>query len=120
MQKWSERFSEAFPKLWWPKVTTKQEAKYLNTLSLDALIGSFKIHEIVIIEAHENVLRKGKCSSEVFSEDSWSKHNAMASKDFDEEASREKDDEEIFLKFGRRGLKWRKDPSKREIKKKKI
>ena len=47
-------------KAWRPKVTTIQEAKDLNVLSLDALIGSLKTHEIELTEVSEETTRKGK------------------------------------------------------------
>ena len=47
-------------KAWHPKVTTIQEAKVLNVLSLDALIGSLKTHEIELNEVSEETTRKGK------------------------------------------------------------
>ena len=45
---------------WRPKVTAIQEAKDLNVLSLDALIGSLKTYEIVLNEASEESNKKGK------------------------------------------------------------
>ena len=47
-------------KAWRPKVTTIQEAKDLNVLSLDALIGSLKTHVIELTEVSEETTRKGK------------------------------------------------------------
>ena len=47
-------------KAWWPKVTTIQEVKDVNVLSLDALIGSLKTHKIELNEASEESNRKGK------------------------------------------------------------
>ena len=43
-----------------PKVIAIQEAKDLNILSLDALIGSLKTHEIELNEASKESNRKGK------------------------------------------------------------
>ena len=61
MLKCLERFSEAYNEyIWSPKVTGIQEAKDINTLSLDALIGFLKTHEIKLIKAHENMSKKGK------------------------------------------------------------
>ena len=47
-------------KAWRPKVTTIQEAKDLNVLSLDALIGSLKTYEIELNEASEESNRRSK------------------------------------------------------------
>ena len=47
-------------KAWLPKVTSIQEGKYLNALSLDALIGFLKTHEIELNEAFEKINRQGK------------------------------------------------------------
>ena len=47
-------------KAWCPKVTTIQEAKDLNVLSLDALIRSLKTHEIELNEASEDSNRRSK------------------------------------------------------------
>ena len=47
-------------KAWHPKVTAIQEAKDLNVLSLDALIGSLKTHEMEFNEIQEESTRKGK------------------------------------------------------------
>ena len=47
-------------KAWRPKVTTIQEAKDLNVLSLDALIRSLKTHGIELNEVSEESTRKGK------------------------------------------------------------
>ena len=47
-------------KAWRPKVTTTQEAKDLNVLSLDAFIGSLKTHEMELNEVPEGSTRKGK------------------------------------------------------------
>ena len=45
-------------KAWRPKVTAIQEAKNLNVLSLNALIGSLKTHEIDLNETSERVAKK--------------------------------------------------------------
>ena len=47
-------------KAWRPKVTAIQEVKKLNVLSLDALIGSLKTHEIELNEAYKESNGKGK------------------------------------------------------------
>ena len=47
-------------KAWRPKVTAIQKAKDLNVLSLDALIGSLKTHEIELNKASEETNRRGK------------------------------------------------------------
>ena len=47
-------------KAWRPKLTTILEAKDMNILSLDALIGSLKTHEIELNEVSEETTRKGK------------------------------------------------------------
>ena len=47
-------------KAWRPNVTVIQEAKDLNVLSLDALIGSLKAHEIELNEVSEESSRRGK------------------------------------------------------------
>ena len=47
-------------KAWHPKVTTIQEPKDLNVLSLDALIRSLKSNEIELSEVTEESTRKGK------------------------------------------------------------
>ena len=47
-------------KAWRPKVTTIQEAKNLNVLSLDALIRSLKTHEIELNEVADEAVKKGK------------------------------------------------------------
>ena len=38
-----------------------QEAKDLNVLSLDALIGSLKTHKIELNEVAKETIKKGKC-----------------------------------------------------------
>ena len=47
-------------KVWCPKVTSIQEAKDLNVLRLDALIGSLKTHEIKLNETSEESSIKDK------------------------------------------------------------
>ena len=48
-------------KAWCPKATAIQEAKNLNVLSLDALIGSLKsTHEIELNESSKETNRRGK------------------------------------------------------------
>jgi len=48
----------SLPARWRPKVTTIEEAKYLNFLSVEYLVSSFKVHEINLNE-HEPA-RKNK------------------------------------------------------------
>ena len=47
-------------KAWRPKVTAIQEAKDLNVLSLDALIGSLTTHKIELNEITNEAVKKGK------------------------------------------------------------
>ena len=47
-------------KAWHPKIIAIQEAKNLNVLSLDALIGSLKTHEIELNEVSDETTRKEK------------------------------------------------------------
>jgi len=42
----------SLPTRWRPKVTAIEEAKYLNTLSVEDLVSSIKVHEISLNE-HE-------------------------------------------------------------------
>ena len=83
---------------WCPKVTTIQEAKDLNVLSLDALIGSLKIHKIRLNKASKETNRKGKSISLKSTQRRSSSSKAMkASEETDEEEeepSDDKDDEE--------------------------
>ena len=51
---------KSLSKAWCPKVIAIQEAKDLNMLCLDVLIGSLKTHEIEIDEAPKESNRKGK------------------------------------------------------------
>ena len=46
----------SLPRVWRSKVTTIQEAKDRNTLSLNTFIGSLKTHEIKLIEARSKLL----------------------------------------------------------------
>ena len=55
-----KKILKSLSKAWCPKVTAIQEAKDLNVLSLDALIGSLKTHKIELNEAYEKTNRKGK------------------------------------------------------------
>ena len=47
-------------KAWHPKLTAIEEAKDLNVLSLDALIGSLNTREVELNEATKESTRKGK------------------------------------------------------------
>ncbi|GAV61109.1 UBN2 domain-containing protein, partial [Cephalotus follicularis] len=40
--------------VWMPKVTAIEEAKYLNTLPLEDLLGSLMIHELSIMEKDDD------------------------------------------------------------------
>ena len=54
------KIPRSLSKAWPSKVTAIQEAKDLNVLNLDALIGSLKTHEIELNEAFEETNRRGK------------------------------------------------------------
>ena len=87
-------------KAWWPKVIAIQEAKYLNVLSLDALIESLKTHEIKLNEASEESNRKGKSIALNSTQRRSSSSKAMKALEeiykeeepFDEEDDKEKDE----------------------------
>ena len=87
-------------KAWHPKVTNIQEAKDLNVLSLDALIGSLKTHEIELNEFSKVTIRKGKSIALKSTQKRTQSSKAMkASKELeeDEEDSSEYDDEIAHL-----------------------
>ena len=75
-----------------------QEAKDLNTLSLDALIGSLKTHEKELIEAHENVSGKEK-NVAVISSKYYCSTSFKASEDYDDQGTSNDDEhgEDKFL-----------------------
>ena len=58
--KMMRKILRSLSKAWCPKATTIQEAKDLNVLSLDALIGLLKTHEIELNEVSNETARKGK------------------------------------------------------------
>ena len=83
-------------KAWCPKVIAIQEAKHLNVLSLDALIGSLKTHEIEINKASEKSNRKGKSMALKSTQRKSSSSKAIKvveDSDKDEDESFEDDDE---------------------------
>ena len=102
-------------KAWHPKVTAIQEAKDLNVLSLDALVGSLKTHEIELNEVADDAIKKGKYialksaqkrtqSSEVLKalEDSKEeKHDSFDDEDDSDEIAH------LARKISRAGLKGR-------------
>ena len=79
-----------------PKVTAIQEAKDLNVLSLDALIGSLKTHEIELNETSDEVVKKGKSMALRSSQKKTSSSKAMKvaeeSEKEEEESSEEDED----------------------------
>ena len=84
-------------KAWHPKVTTIQEAKDLNVLSLDALIGSLKTHKIELNKAYKESNTYAK--SIVLKSIQRRSHSSKAMKalediDVKEEPSDDEDDEE--------------------------
>ena len=83
-------------KAWDPKVTAIQEAKDLNVLSLDTLIGSLKTHEIELNEAFEESDKKGKFIAFKSTQRIASSTKALkALKESEEkESSKDKDEEE--------------------------
>ena len=74
----------SLPKGWQPKVTAIQEAKDLNTLELDELMGSLMTHEITMKshDDHDKKKKKGKAFKSLIKE---------------EESSDEDDDEEFAM-----------------------
>ena len=82
-------------KAWRPKVTVIQEAKDLNVLSLDALIGSLMTHKIELNEASEESIVKDKSIALKFTQRKASSINAMmASKEMEEEEESSDDENE--------------------------
>ena len=80
-----------------PQVIAIQEAKDLNVLSLNALIGSLKNHEIKFNEASEEINRKGKSialKSTQRRSSSAKVMKALEEIDEEEELSNDEDDEE--------------------------
>ena len=74
-------------------MTAIQEAKELNVLSLDALIGSLKTHEIELNEAFEETNRRGKFIALKSTQRRSSSSKAMkATKELDEEEEDPSDD----------------------------
>ena len=78
----------SLPKGWQPKVTAIQEAKDLNTLELDELMGSLMTHEITM-KSHDD-------------HDKKKKGIAFKSSIKEEETSDEDDDDEEFAMMAKR------------------
>ena len=82
-------------KAWGPKVTTIQEAKDLNLLNLDTLIGSLKTHEIELKESFEQTNRRCKSITlKSIHKRSNSSKALKASEEFDEEEEESFDNED--------------------------
>ena len=82
-------------KAWHPKVTAIQEAKDLNVLSLDTLIGSLKTYEIELNETLKESCKKGKSTALKFTWRRASSTKAMkVSEELEEEESSEDEDRE--------------------------
>ena len=78
-----------------PKVTAIQKVKDLNVLSLDALIGSLKTHEIELNEASMETNRKGKpVTSKSTHKRSYSFKAMKALEESDEEEEEPFDDDD--------------------------
>ena len=82
-------------KAWHPKVTAIQEAKDLNVLSLDALIGSLKTNEIELNEVAKETVKKGKSIAlKSVQKKAQSSKVLKASKDTKEENQDSSDDDD--------------------------
>ena len=82
-------------KAWRPKVVAIQEAKDLNVLSFDTLIGSLKTYEIELNEASKETNKIGKSIALKSTHRRSSSSKAMkSSKELDEEEKEPFDDED--------------------------
>ena len=77
-----------------PKVTAIQEAKDLNVLRLDVLIGSLKTYEIELNEGAEESNRKGKSISFKSTQRKSSSSKVMKAAEDSDESSNDDDDDE--------------------------
>ena len=82
-------------KAWRPKVAVVQEAKDLNMLSLDALIGLLKTHEIELNKGVEESNRRGKSIALKSTQRKSSSSKAMkVTEEIDEEKEDYSDDDD--------------------------
>ena len=109
-------------KVWHPNVTAIHEAKDLNVLSLDALIGSLKAHEIELNEVSDETTKKGKSIALKSIQKRTQSSKAMKvleEAEGDEEDSSSSDDDDKIAHFARKISKaWIKRKKKNLIPKK--
>ena len=100
-----KKILRSLSKAWHPKVTTIQEAKDLNVLSLDALIWSLKTQKIEVNEGAEesNIKAKSIALKSAQRKSSSSKAMKVAEEsEEDEEDTSEDDDEDEIAHLARR------------------
>ena len=89
-------------KAWHPKLTAIEEAKDLDVLSLDALIGSLNTREVELNEATKESTRKGKSIALKSTQKRTSSSKAMkvieeSEKDEEDSSDNEDNDEIAYL-----------------------
>ena len=96
----------SLPRLWEAKVTAIQEAKNLNTLSLEELLGSLMTHELIMKQhSEEETKRKKKIALKTTVQEENSEKS---------ENSEEDEDLELITKKFRRFIRKRRQETKRK------
>ena len=101
-----KKILRSLSKAWHPKMIAIQEVKDLNMLSLDALIGSLKTHEIELNEASDNSNRRGKFialkSTQRKSSSSKAMKAAEVSKEEEKDSSNDDDEKDEIAHLAER------------------